>query len=43
LEINTLPGLSKASFIPQQLVANGETLRSFFLEQVTLAERRNSQ
>ncbi len=42
LEINTLPGLSKASFIPQQLVANGETLRSFFLEQVQLAEKRNS-
>jgi len=42
LEINTLPGLSKASFIPQQLVANSETLRSFFIEQVALAEHRNS-
>ncbi|MBY0517048.1 MAG: ATP-grasp domain-containing protein [Bacteriovoracaceae bacterium] len=40
LEINTLPGLSKASFIPQQLVANGENLKSFFLEQVQLAEKR---
>lgn len=36
LEINTLPGLSKASFIPQQLHANGETLRSFFQEQISL-------
>ncbi|HXH74439.1 MAG TPA: ATP-grasp domain-containing protein [Bacteriovoracaceae bacterium] len=36
LETNTLPGLSKASFIPQQLVANGENLRDFFLEQINL-------
>jgi D-alanine-D-alanine ligase len=36
LEINTLPGLSKASFIPQQLAANGEKLRDFFLEQINL-------
>jgi len=42
LEINTLPGLSRASFIPQQLTANGETLRSFFEEQVKLAEARLS-
>ena len=40
LEINTLPGLSKASFIPQQLTANGENLRQFFIEQIHLAERR---
>jgi D-alanine-D-alanine ligase len=40
LEINTLPGLSRASFIPQQLTAMGETLRTFFLAQITLAERR---
>lgn len=36
LETNTLPGLSKASFIPQQLVANGENLRDFFQEQINL-------
>ena len=36
LEINTLPGLSKASFIPQQLIANGENLRDFFLEQINI-------
>lgn len=40
LEINTLPGLSKASFIPQQLHAAGETLKSFFAEQIALAEKR---
>lgn len=36
LEINTLPGLSKASFIPQQLIANNENLRDFFQEQINL-------
>nr|AIA17977.1 D-ala D-ala ligase C-terminus [uncultured bacterium] len=36
LEINTLPGLSKASFIPQQLKVAGMTLRDFFLEQINL-------
>jgi D-alanine-D-alanine ligase len=36
LEINTLPGLSKASFIPQQLRAAGITVRDFFLEQINL-------
>jgi len=36
LEINTLPGLSKASFIPQQLTAAGEKLRDFFMEQINL-------
>ncbi len=36
LEINTLPGLSKASFIPQQLKVAGITLRDFFLEQINL-------
>lgn len=40
LEINTLPGLSKASFVPQQLEANHETLRDFFAQQVTLARQR---
>ncbi len=36
LEINTLPGLSKASFIPQQLKVAGISLRDFFLEQINL-------
>lgn len=41
LEINTLPGLSRASFIPQQLTAMGMTLKEFFAVQITLAEKRN--
>lgn len=36
LEINTLPGLSKASFVPQQLIANGENLRDFFQVQINI-------
>lgn len=36
LEINTLPGLSRASFIPQQLRVLGEDLRTFFQEQINL-------
>lgn len=40
LEINTLPGLSKASFLPQQVVANGENLRDFFLQQIEFAINR---
>jgi D-alanine-D-alanine ligase len=36
LEINTLPGLSKASFIPQQLAAIHVDLRTFFESQLAL-------
>lgn len=36
LEINTLPGLSKASFIPQQLAAIQVDLRTFFESQLAL-------
>ena len=36
LEINTLPGLSKASFIPQQLAAINVNLRVFFESQLAL-------
>ncbi|MBA2403708.1 MAG: ATP-grasp domain-containing protein [Bdellovibrionales bacterium] len=36
LEINTLPGLSKASFIPQQLAAMDISLRVFFEAQLAL-------
>lgn len=40
LEINTLPGLTKASFIPQQLVAAGRDVRAFLEWQLDLARRR---
>lgn len=40
LEINTLPGLTKASFIPQQLAAAGRELRAFLEWQLVLARRR---
>ena len=36
LEINTLPGLTKASFIPQQLLAIKTDLRAFFSAQILL-------
>lgn len=37
LEINTLPGLTKASFIPQQLAAAGKDIRAFLTRQLELA------
>lgn len=40
LEINTLPGLTKASFIPQQLAAAGKDLRDFLGSQLELARSR---
>lgn len=40
LEINTLPGLTKASFIPQQLVAAGKDVRAFLERQLQLARER---
>jgi D-alanine-D-alanine ligase len=40
LEINTLPGLTKASFIPQQLAAAGKDLKAFLVQQLELARRR---
>jgi D-alanine-D-alanine ligase len=40
LEINTLPGLTKASFIPQQLAAAGKDLKAFLAQQLELARRR---
>jgi D-alanine-D-alanine ligase len=39
LEINTLPGLSRASFIPQQLAAAGIELRRFLERQIEIAVR----
>lgn len=40
LETNTLPGLSKASFIPQQLKAADITFADFIQRQLELAEKR---
>ena len=40
LEINTLPGLTKASFVPQQLAASGRTLAGFLEQQIAVALRR---
>ncbi|MBX7116807.1 MAG: hypothetical protein K1X64_20945, partial [Myxococcaceae bacterium] len=40
LEINTLPGLTKASFIPQQLAASGRSLQDFLQAQIALAVAR---
>ncbi|MCA3010841.1 MAG: ATP-grasp domain-containing protein [Myxococcaceae bacterium] len=40
LEVNTLPGLTKASFIPQQLTAAGRRLDDVLAWQLELARRR---
>jgi D-alanine-D-alanine ligase len=40
LEINTLPGMTKASFIPQQLAAAGRGLKDFLERQLELARAR---
>jgi len=40
LEINTLPGLTAASFIPQQLEAAGLRMDEFLNEQIELARKR---
>ena len=40
LETNTLPGLTKRSFIPQQLAAEGTSVLSFLEAQVALAQVR---
>ena len=41
LETNTLPGLSKASFIPQQLTAAGISIPDFIKGQLALAQKRH--
>ena len=43
LEINTLPGLTRASFIPQQLAAAGRGFRPFLDQQLELARARRDQ
>jgi D-alanine-D-alanine ligase len=40
LEINTLPGMTKASFIPQQLAAAGRDVKVFLERQLQLARSR---
>lgn len=40
LEINTLPGMTKASFIPQQVAAANRPLRDFLDRQLQLARER---
>ena len=42
LEINTLPGLTRASFIPQQLEAAGIEMRRFLERQIEIAVRANA-
>lgn len=41
IETNTLPGLTRASFIPQQLEAAGLTVEAFVENQQALARRRD--
>ncbi len=41
LETNTLPGVTKASFIPQQLAAANISMTDFIREQLTLAGSRH--
>jgi len=43
LEINTLPGLTRMSFIPQQLAAEGTSMRTFLEGQIALARRRRDR
>lgn len=40
LETNTLPGMTKASFYPQQLEAEKMSFQQFIDDQLTMAERR---
>ena len=43
LELNTLPGLTRMSFIPQQLAAEGTSLRDFLEDQLALARQRRDR
>ncbi len=40
LELNTLPGLTTSSLVPQQLRVAGIDMERFFDEQIALALRR---
>ncbi|HET9753888.1 MAG TPA: ATP-grasp domain-containing protein [Myxococcales bacterium] len=43
LELNTLPGLTRRSFIPQQLAVEGTSMLSFLEGQIALARRRRDR
>ncbi len=43
LEINTLPGLTRASFLPQQLAAEGTSVVDFLRGQLDLARARRAR
>ena len=43
LELNTLPGLTRASFVPQQLAVEGTTMLQFLEGQLALARRRRDR
>jgi D-alanine-D-alanine ligase len=43
LELNTLPGLTRASFIPQQLAVEGTRMIDFLMGQIDLARRRRAR
>jgi D-alanine-D-alanine ligase len=43
LELNTLPGLTRASFLPQQLAAEGTSMLSFLEGQVAIARNRRDR
>lgn len=43
IELNTLPGLTRASFIPQQLAAEGTSMLQFLEGQLELARRRRDR
>src|SRR5919204_399782 len=43
LELNTLPGLTRASFLPQQLAAEGTSMLSFLEGQLAIARKRRDR
>jgi D-alanine-D-alanine ligase len=43
LETNTLPGLTRRSFIPQQLAAEGTSVQAFLEGQLALARARQGR
>jgi D-alanine-D-alanine ligase len=43
LEVNTLPGLTRMSFIPQQLAAEGTTMLQFLEGQIAIARARRDR
>lgn len=43
IELNSLPGLTKASLVPQQLKAAGITMQDFITQQLNLAIQRQGQ